>query len=255
MKQAVIKTLLISMKSKNPKFFSINLIQLIFWKKRTSLFLLLFIPQLLIAQKKKEVKCDSILCDYVVKVAVSYPDSAATGDCIKILRDTIVMVLYDKTPKHKANFIKLAKEGFYNGTTFHRVIDGFMIQGGDPNSKDNNPNNDGQGGTGYTIPAEFDPSLKHKKGALAAARMGDQVNPNKESSGSQFYIVQNNSGTHFLDGSYTVFGEVVKGLAVVDRIAKAKKGQGDRPVYDVKMNVIVEQIPKKRITELYGYQY
>jgi cyclophilin family peptidyl-prolyl cis-trans isomerase len=130
-----------------------------------------------------------------------------------------------------------------------------MIQGGDPNSKDKNPNNDGQGGPGYTIPAEINPELKHKKGALSAARLPDQMNPNKESSGSQFYIVQTNTSASHLDGNYTVFGEVVKGLPVIDKIAKVRKGMNDRPAYDVKMIVAIEQIPKKRITEIYGYQY
>ena len=120
----------------------------------------------------------------------------------------IDLICYDKTPVHKANFIKLAKAGFYNGTTFHRIIDNFMIQGGDPNSKDADPNNDGNGGPGYTLPAEFDPTLTHNPGALAAARLGDEVNPKKESSGSQFYIVENPKGSHYLDQNYTVFGQV-----------------------------------------------
>jgi peptidyl-prolyl cis-trans isomerase B (cyclophilin B) len=222
--------------------------------KRWIILFFTFIPVLIFAQSKT-TKCDSITCDYVVKIQITYPDSVPTGDCIKMIKDEIVVILYDKTPKHKANFIKLAKEGFFNGSTFHRVIDGFMIQGGDPNSKDNNPNNDGQGGPGYTIPAEINPDLKHQKGAVAGARLPDHMNPNRESNGSQFYIIQNNTGTPHLDGGYTVFGQVIKGLNVVDRIAKVKKGQNDRPIYDVKMTVSVEQISKKRITELYGYHY
>lgn len=212
------------------------------------------------SQKKgktdKTEKCDSITCDYLITMVVAYPDSAISGDCIKILRDTMILVLYPKTPQHKANFVKLAGQGFYDGTTFHRVISGFMIQGGDPNSKDTNPNNDGLGGPGYTIPAEFVGEYKHKKGALAAARMGDQVNPARESSGSQFYIVHAPAGTPHLDGSYTVFGEVIKGLEVIDKIARQPSNpQNNRPIYDVKMTVKAEQIPRKRITELYGYQY
>lgn len=218
---------------------------------------LVLLPALAFTQGKKDhgkkQKCDSITCDYVVKIAVAYPDTGATGDCIRILRDTIVMVLYDQTPRHKANFLKLAREGFYNGTTFHRVIEGFMIQGGDPNSKDKIPYNDGQGGPGYTLPAEIVPGLRHKRGAVAAARMPDHMNPAKESSGSQFYIVQSDNGATHLDGSYTVFGEVVKGMEAVDRIAKVPKGMNDRPAYDIKIAVGVEQIPRKRITELYGY--
>ena len=103
----------------------------------------------------------------------------------------IVAELYDETPIHRDNFIKLVKDGFYNGTLFHRVIPGFMIQGGDPVSKEENPQQSiGNGGPGYTLPAEFNKKFFHKKGALAAARMGDAVNPKKESSGSQFYIVE-----------------------------------------------------------------
>ena len=104
----------------------------------------------------------------------------------------MLILLYDETPQHKENFLKLAKEGFYDSTTFHRIIDGFMIQGGDPNSKDDNEMNDGQGGPGYTIPAEFNSALIHKRGAIAAARTGGPQNPEKRSSGSQFYIVDGN---------------------------------------------------------------
>ncbi|MCS7084555.1 MAG: peptidylprolyl isomerase [Bacteroidia bacterium] len=102
----------------------------------------------------------------------------------------ILIYPYEKTVKHRENFVKLAESGFYNGTTFHRIIKDFMIQGGDPNSKNDNPNDDGQGGPGYTLPAEIFEDYYHKRGAVAAARLGDNVNPNKESSGSQFYIVQ-----------------------------------------------------------------
>jgi len=233
--------------------------------KKWLIVFILFVPLLAFSQKKgktkksekvKAEKCDSITCDYIVTILVSYPDSVITGDCIKILKDTMVMVLYPNTPLHKANFLRLAEQGFFDGTTFHRVIPGFMIQGGDPNSKDTNPYNDGQGGLGYTIPAEFNPDYKHKIGAVAAARMGDQVNPAKESSGSQFYIVHTPNGAAHLNGSYTVFGEVIKGLKVIDKIAKQPSNpQNNRPLYDVKMMVKVEQISKKRITELYGYQY
>jgi len=167
----------------------------------------------------------------------------------------MVLILFDETPKHKENFIKLAQEGFYNGTTFHRIIDGFMIQGGDPNSKDKDPNNDGQGSPGYNIPAEFNPNLKHKYGALAAARLGDQVNPQKESNGSQFYIVENHEGTHFLDNNYTVFGQTIDGLDVIDKIAKQMKGPGDRPKSDITMTVTVKKMKKKAIAGMYGYDF
>jgi cyclophilin family peptidyl-prolyl cis-trans isomerase len=151
-------------------------------------------------------------------------------------------VLYNETPKHRDNFVKLAKSKYYDGLLFHRVIMGFMIQGGDPDSKNAQPGQQlGSGGPGYTIPAEITASLTHKRGALAAARQGDQVNPIKASSGSQFYIVQPEKGVHFLDMNYTVFGEVTEGLDVVDKIANAAKDRNDRPLKDIKMTVkIVE---------------
>lgn len=167
----------------------------------------------------------------------------------------ITLLLHDATPKHKENFLKLAKEGFYDGTTFHRIIDEFMIQGGDPNSKDSNPNNDGSGGPGYTIPAEFVPSLNHKYGAVAAARMGDQVNPQRESSGSQFYIVENKAGTPFLDQQYTVFGQVIKGMEVVEQIAVQPKDQRDRPVKNITMKVTVKEMDRDAIEKEYNVNF
>ena len=231
--------------------------------------------------------------------------------------------LYDETPLHKANFIKLVSANFFDDLLFHRVIKDFMIQGGDPDSKNSTPEAVlGNGGPGYTIPAEFIPGLYHKKGVLAAARESDQVNPKKESSGSQFYIVQGKifadqelnmieskinqniknqimgkilkspenealrlkldsikktgsqeammkfikeldpiaekelvkqgrfkftpeqrkiyttiGGTPHLDGNYTVFGEVIEGLNVIDSIASVKTGKNDRPLVDVKMKI------------------
>ena len=147
-------------------------------------------------------------------------------------------ILYNETPKHRDNFVKLAKSGFYDGLLFHRVINGFMIQGGDPQSKNAKAGQQlGGGDPGYTIPAEFNAALKHKRGALAAARTPDQVNPAKASSGSQFYIVQPEKGTHFLDMNYTVFGEVTEGFDVIDKISLAQKDQSDRPLKDIKMTV------------------
>jgi cyclophilin family peptidyl-prolyl cis-trans isomerase len=129
-------------------------------------------------------------------------------------------------PKHAENFKKLVKEGFYDGTTFHRVIPGFMIQGGDPLSKDQAKRAEhGTGGPGYTIPAEI--GKKHKRGSLAAARQGDQVNPKRESSGSQFYICV--VDTTFLDGQYTVFGEVIEGMDVADKIVAKPRDPRDNP--------------------------
>lgn len=177
--------------------------------------------------------------------------------------------LYNETPKHRDNFLKLVNEGFYDDLLFHRVINGFMIQGGDPNSRAAKPGQMlGDGNLGYTVPAEFNAGLYHRKGALAAARMGDDVNPKKESSSCQFYIVQGNvwpeeqlrmfaarygkqltdaqvatyttvGGTPHLDGDYTVFGQVVEGLEVIDAIAAVRTGYADRPVKDVKMKITV----------------
>lgn len=161
--------------------------------------------------------------------------------------------LYDQTPLHKENFLKLAKEGFYDGCTFHRIIDNFMIQGGDPNTKAENPQNVGNGGPGYTIPAEFRPNIKHKYGSVAAARMGDMVNPKKESSGSQFYIVENKNGTPHLDGAYTVFGEVIKGFETIDKIAEQPKDMRDKPLNDIKMTVKVLEIKPKKLQEEYNF--
>lgn len=144
--------------------------------------------------------------------------------------------LYSKTPKHRENFARLAFEGFYDGILFHRVINGFMIQAGDPLTKDeNNAAAFGTGGPGYTVEAEFVPEYTHKKGALAAARRGDAANPKQESSGSQFYLVQSPEACAALDGAYTVFGETVDGISVIDRIASVETGPKDRPVMDVKI--------------------
>ena len=184
------------------------------------------------------------------------------GECI--------VKLYNETPLHRDNFLKLAKGGYYNGTLFHRVIKDFMIQGGDPDSRNAKPDSLlGEGGPKYTIPAEFRDSLFHKKGVLAAAREGDDVNPLKASSGSQFYLVQGKvftdeqlnsleekrlkfkipewqrqiyktiGGTPHLDRNYTVFGEIVSGLDVVDKIAAVLTDKNNRPKQDVKMDITV----------------
>jgi cyclophilin family peptidyl-prolyl cis-trans isomerase len=147
-------------------------------------------------------------------------------------------VLYNETPKHRDNFVKLIKSGFYDGTLFHRVILGFMIQGGDPTSKNAKPGQAlGAGGPGYTVPAEFNPQFTHKRGALSAARQGDNVNPAKASSGSQFFIVEPEQGTHFLDNNYTVFGEITSGFDVITKIASVQKDKADRPLQDIKMTI------------------
>ncbi|MDR0692905.1 MAG: peptidylprolyl isomerase [Prevotellaceae bacterium] len=156
----------------------------------------------------------------------------------------ITIKLYKETPLHRDNFLKLAAGNFYNGIIFHRVIKGFMIQAGDPASKNPKPGaRYGAGGPGYTVDAEFRPQYKHKKGALAAARQGDQVNPEKASSGSQFYIVENAATCAQLDGAYTVFGETINGFDVIDKIAATATDSADRPTKDV---VIIDIKPAKK---------
>lgn len=265
--------------------------------------------------------------DYVVTIKTSYGD--------------MVAILYDETPKHKANFVKLAKEHYFDSLLFHRVMQGFMIQGGDPDSKKAKLGARlGNGGPGYTIEAEFVPSLFHEKGALSAARQPDEVNPLKASSGSQFYIVQGTvlsqadlagltldqnqlmtglrkmfedpankplldslnamyyagdmqayqqrlfalaprvekatgltikktisqeritayttaGGAPHLDDQYTVFGKVIKGLDVINKVAAVTVDPTNqhRPLENVRMTVTVEEMSKKKITKEYGYQY
>ncbi len=265
--------------------------------------------------------CDQGTKDYLITIKTSHGDMKA--------------ILYDETPLHKENFVKLIKEGFYDSLIFHRVIQNFMIQGGDPDSKNAPPGEVfGSGGPEYTIPAEFNPKLFHKKGAIAAARQGDNLNPAKESSGSQFYLVQgivsskeqlttdfNNlaagvgqyleatgdtilrnelialyqgnpqgymaklaelaptmeaelntsytknfpvdrleayttiGGAQHLDDQYTVFGEVVEGLEVIDKIAGQQTDQSDRPLADIYLTMTLEEVSRSEISSKYGYQY
>ena len=194
----------------------------------------------------------------------------ATDHCLVELettKGTIIIELYEDTPLHRANFIELVEKAFYDGLLFHRVIDGFMIQGGDPKSKNAKSGSAlGSGGPGFTIPNEIDAGHVHIKGALAAARTPDEVNPEKRSSGSQFFIVHGSKlnekmldsfearngmhyspeqradyleygGTPFLDGQYTVFGRVIEGFEVIDSIATMQKDPNDRPVEDVEMKI------------------
>lgn len=260
--------------------------------------------------------------DHVITISTKYGD--------------MVAILYDETPKHKANFLKLAREAYYDSLLFHRVIEGFMIQGGDPNSRNASPDQPlGNGGPDYTIEAEFTDKYRHEKGALSAARLSDAQNPAKASSGSQFYIVHGTTfteeqlkfdeqkfnmamqqffqnpenqpaydtimnfyktrnreaydaylqvlkprveretgiktdkevsqetidlytkvgGAPHLDGQYTVFGKVIKGLEVIDKIAAQPTGQNDRPVEDIRMTIHVEEMPRKKIEKEYGYKY
>jgi peptidyl-prolyl cis-trans isomerase B (cyclophilin B) len=279
------------------------------------------------------------ICIAALLLSISLAGFAQKKDhvvTIKTRYGDMVAILYDETPKHKANFIKLAKEHFYDSLIFHRIIEGFMIQGGDPESKKAKSGQRlGNGGPGYNVDAEINPKFFHEKGALSAARLSDQVNPTKASSGSQFYIVQGKKmsatevkvdpqkfnvamqqffqkpenkvyydtiaqlyqtrdakayeayitrlkpivenqlgikvekdvspemlqayttlgGTPMLDGQYTVFGKVIKGLEVIDKIAGLPKDPADRPSEDVRMMITVEELPKSKIEKLYGYKY
>jgi cyclophilin family peptidyl-prolyl cis-trans isomerase len=263
--------------------------------------------------------------DYVIKIKTNYGD--------------MVAILYDETPKHKKNFIKLAEDNFYDSLLFHRVMKGFMIQGGDPDSKKAKPGQPlGMGGPGYTVEAEFNKNFFHKKGALAAARQPDAQNPTKASNGSQFYIVHGTiinpadveslkvdqlkfneafqkfianpankptidslmfiysagdmsayqkkmmsilpelekqtgmkltkeiseqqiqtyttvGGAPHLDGDYTVFGEIIQGLEIIDRITSQTVDGNNRPMDDVVMTISVEKMSKSKITKEYGYVY
>ena len=248
----------------------------------------------------------------------------------------MIAILYNETPEHKKNFIKLAESHFYDSLIFHRVIKNFMIQGGDPESK-GSPRGAklGNGGPGYTVPAEINPAFIHQKGVLSAARLGNEMNPTKASSGSQFYIVQGRvftedelttdenmlnkglqeilikpenqalfdtlsllyqmgdmeayqkkvislkprihaetglqldkpidprrlevyttvGGAPHLDGEYTVFGEIIQGLEIIDWIADQPTDSNNRPLDDVHRNVSVELMSKKKREQLYGYRY
>ncbi len=170
------------------------------------------------------------------------PDSLGAEPQFDIVTSmgTIRIKLYEDTPKHKANFIRLASQKYYNDITFHRVIRNFMIQTGDPYTRDYPDRTDifGTGGPGYTVAAEIVPAHKHKKGALAAARKGDAANPERASSGSQFYIVHDANACAQLDGAYTVFGETISGLDVVDKIATVRTGARKRDLPDSDIKII-----------------
>ena len=200
---------------------------------------------------------------------IEIPEPPRRRAVIETAFGNMTIELSNRTPQHRDNFIKLVEQQFYEDLLFHRVINNFMIQGGDPDSKDAPANQMlGQGGPGYTVPAEFVTGLIHTKGALAAARLGDQANPQRASSGSQFYLVHGQpvteqvlqqmeangnyqytpdeknqylaagSGTPFLDRQYTVFGYVVEGLDVIDKIAAVPTNpQGNRPLEDVRMKI------------------
>jgi peptidyl-prolyl cis-trans isomerase B (cyclophilin B) len=232
-------------------------------------------------------KCIVVLLNcFIVLTAVAQKDSTIKKRDRKkdVLIETtmgyMTIRLSDSTPLHRDNFLKLVKVGFYDSLLFHRVIKDFMIQGGDPNSRRAAPGQPlGSGGPGYTVPAEFRKTFFHKKGVIAAARTGDEVNPQRASSGSQFYIVQGKiftdagldstetfrlkgkkippeqrqvyktiGGTPHLDQAYTVFGEVVKGMEVLDKIAAVETSKArdrDRPVKDVRI-IKAKLVKRKR---------
>jgi len=251
-------------------------------------FAIFFSAQLQAQVKKQPVKKPVITAKKPIKKAVKKPvvkpakavaDTVAKEDFTRVKISTnagdMVIRLYNKTPQHRDNFIKLVKEHFYDSLLFHRVIGQFMIQGGDPKSKTSTVGEMlGTGDVGYTIPAEFDSSLYHKRGTLCAAR---KDNPEKASSGCQFYIVQGrkisegelnnieqqsgikyapakrmtykmNGGTPFLDMNYTVFGEVESGMEVVDSIAAAPVDNFKRPINDIRMRMEI-QLPADEKTE------
>ena len=215
----------------------------------------------------KKVKTDdgAAAAETTEKTTPNNNTQKMTKVLLKTTFGDITIALYDDTPAHRDNFHKLVNDKFYDGVLFHRIIKGFMIQGGDPDSKTAKPGQRlGSGDVGYTIPAEFVPVHFHKRGAVCAARMGDNVNPQKASSGCQFYIVDGTvydndklnmiaqrtgktftpeqiqayttvGGAPFLDGDYTVFGEVISGMDVVDKIAAQQKDGADRPLEDIKI--------------------
>ena len=169
---------------------------------------------------------------------------------------TMYMWLYKETPLHRANFLGLADTNYFDNATFHRIITNFMIQGGDPNSKDTITTNDGTGGPGYTIPAEIDTSKhRHARGEVAAARLGNAQNPLKASSGSQFYICHSTSGTKHLDNEYTVFGKIISGIQVVDSIViQPKNATTNRPLTDIKMDINVIEKTRQQLRSEFNFE-
>jgi cyclophilin family peptidyl-prolyl cis-trans isomerase len=227
-------------------------------KRIVAIILLFLVNQQLTAQNKR---------DYLITITTPWGDMHA--------------ILYEQTPLHKANFLKLVDDKFYDGLLFHRIINTFMVQGGDPDSRTAKQGTIlGNGDVGYKVPAEITHELFHKKGALAAARDG---NPAKASSGCQFYVVQGQiwndetlkermmrtpqriftdvqkqvyktiGGTPHLDGNYTVFGQVIDNLWVIDSVAAQSRDENNRPLKDIPMKITCKKMRKKKITKLYGY--
>ncbi|MBA4851542.1 peptidylprolyl isomerase [Emticicia sp. BO119] len=232
------------------------------------------------------MKKSQFIVSFLLITSVAFAQKKSKKDYLITLKTTygtMHMVLFDDTPLHKANFIKLVNKKFFDSLLFHRVIENFMIQGGDPNSRTAKPGEalGSGGGDMERIPFEFKSNHVHTKGALAAARDG---NPEKKSSACQFYIVQGKKftdeqlnavasrnqmaysteqradyigigGAPHLDNNYTVFGEVIDNLGVIDTIAQQPGDEANRPLKDVKMAMTVKKMKKKKITKLYRYKY
>jgi cyclophilin family peptidyl-prolyl cis-trans isomerase len=197
--------------------------------------------------------------DYPVKITVSNTvGSSVFADTIELKQQIIeisttygsmYMYLYNETPKHRDNFLKLAGEGFFNGTTFHRIVPDFVIQGGDPNSKDADTTNDGTGGPGYDIDFSAPPQLKHIYGAVGAASNGSMA----PSSGSQFYIVTATAGASFLNGKYTTFGLIIKGMDVAQQIVVQPRNGDDRPYINIPMQITIHEKTRAEVMADYGF--
>jgi cyclophilin family peptidyl-prolyl cis-trans isomerase len=167
----------------------------------------------------------------------------------------MILLLYDETPMHKENFVELARAGVYNGTTFHRVIENFMIQSGDPNTS-NQRRDYNRNIIPTHVPAEINPKFSHRRGSLGAARTGGEQNPLKNSSPTQFYIVRHDRAAPHLDGEYTVFGQVMSGLEIIDSIAVRPTDDRDRPVEDVRINrAWVDVVSRSDVMKFYNYSY
>lgn len=166
----------------------------------------------------------------------------------------IKLLLFDDTPLHKENFINLARAGVYNHIIFHRVIDNFMIQAGDYSTR-NKPIDYSPSVIQSTIPAEFRSHHKHVRGALGAARYGGDQNPEKRSSGTQFYIIQNCNGAPHLDGKYTVFGQVMSGFEVIDEIVSQPTNERNKPINEIRITINSEEVNKADIKKFYNFTY
>ncbi len=179
--------------------------------------------------------------DFLITISTPYGDMKA--------------LLFEDTPMHKENFIALGKAGVYDGVTFHRVIDRFMIQTGDPKTRKKPLTEKQRALIPEMIPAEINPEHSHVYGAIGAARRGNNVNPYKNSSPTQFYIIENHNGAPHLDGEYTVFGQVMSGLQVIDSVATLVTGENDKPLKNIRIKVFVDVVKKSEVEKFYYFQY